>query len=57
MASFARDLEHEAIGESQARLLPEPIECSGHDFVILNGQMLVVEEDLDRFGDFAGPRS
>ena len=51
MASLACDLDQEAIGESKSRSLVKLIECGCHHLVILNGQILVVEKDLDCSGD------
>src|SRR5262249_39103482 len=45
------DLEHEAIGESQRRLLPEVLQRRGHGVGVLQRQVLVAEKHLDCGGE------
>jgi hypothetical protein len=52
MTGLPGDFDEEAVGESKAWPPLKLIECRSHDLVILNRQTLMVEEDLNRPGDF-----
>ena len=55
MTGLAGDLENEDIRESYPFVLAKLLEGGRDDILVLKGQMLVVEQHFDSFGDiFAG---
>lgn len=54
MTGFTRYLDHQTIREANRRSSPELPDGCGHDLRVLHGQVLMIQEHLDRQRDRLG---
>ncbi|OFX21723.1 MAG: hypothetical protein A2V77_24675 [Anaeromyxobacter sp. RBG_16_69_14] len=55
MAVLARALQHQAVGEAQGRATPELLERSLDDLGVLQSELAMIEEHLERGCDLFRP--